>query len=235
MSFRVIQSFAAAAVMALASSSFAVVPWATPSGSNSQISYSGGQSDNGLFGEPTVNGSQFLFFPSNFKASSANGVAAQTTDRLQFKLTAKPGQTFTQIVIKELGDFSINGTGNVNAFGTLYVTKLTNPGFGTVVTDPETASYYSASIPTTPSNVTGVKNGTWNTNFVANLPAGTTEVMIVLNNVLSATSGANSTSFIEKKVVGPEVMIDVVLPEPASIGMILVGGAGMLLRRKRPA
>ena len=217
-----------------ASMSSAGVAWTNPSGTNSSVSWSMGQSDNGLFGSPVVSGGSFQFFPSNFKAASQNGAADQTSDRLSFRLAAAPGQTLQQIVITELGDFSINGIGNVNAFGTLYVTKLDNPGFGLVVADPLLVSYKDANgNPVAPVNlVPAVTNGNWNGTFTANLPVGTTEVMIVLNNILSTTTGPNSTALIQKKVVGSEVQIDVVLPEPASMSLIALGAGGFLLKRR---
>ena len=49
------------------SASAATVPWSQPSGSTASFDYSNGQSDNGLFGSPTVAGTTFIFTPSNFK------------------------------------------------------------------------------------------------------------------------------------------------------------------------
>lgn len=225
------------------STTFAAVPWTTPSGSTPLMSYSGGQSDGGLFGDPVVSGSTFLFFPSNFKATSSNGVAQTTSDRMSVVVNAPAGKTIQKVTITELGDWAITGGGSVKASGALYITKLNSPGFGTVSKDQLHTNYYDSSnvlVLPNPSTL-GTSSGDWDGKFEITLPAGTTSVQVVLNNILQATSTANGTSFIEKKVLGgpdngdPQFKIDVVVPEPTSAGMMVLGGAAVLLRRRRKA
>src|SRR5947207_1808607 len=105
----------------------APIPWTTPSGSTPDFDYSGGQSDNGLFGDPVINGSQFLFFPHNFIATSSNGVAVTTSDRLEFTIVMHANKKVNGISVSELGDYSILGTGTVSAAGELLLTNLNSP------------------------------------------------------------------------------------------------------------
>jgi hypothetical protein len=229
--------------LALASSCVFAAPvsWTNASGSNSVISWSNGQSDKGLFGDPTVNGSTFLFFPSNFEAEASNGSAKTTSDRLSFKLTAAEGKEIQKVTIKELGDWSILGGGAVKAFGTLYITRLNSPGFGTVWTDTLDVIYNdieNSTVINSPARPNGEGSGTWDGTFTIDLPAGVTSVQVVLNNVLQASSTAGGSAFIQKKFLGdpgngdPQFQIDVVIPEPTTLGLLFVGAAGLLRRRR---
>lgn len=233
-----IGAFALAGTWVLA----APVPWTSPSGSNSEISWSNGQSDKGLFGDPIVSGTTFLFFPSSFEATASNGSAQTTSDRLSFKVTAAPGKEISSITIKEVGDWSIEGGGSVKASGALYVTKLNSPGIGSLWTDTLDVVYQDLDNSTTytsPARPTSPGGGTWEGIYTINLPSGVTSIQIVLNNILQATSTAGGTAFIQKKVVGgpgeDDPQIEVVIPEPASLGLLLFGAAGLLRRRRYEA
>src|SRR3954470_21204463 len=101
---------AVAGVLGLAGAADAFVNWVPSSGAGSFFTYSGGGSDNGLFGNPTiVGGNTFKFFPPNFTADSNNGVSQSVNDRLEVTLLANPGQRFTLIRITEIGDWAITG------------------------------------------------------------------------------------------------------------------------------
>ncbi len=222
----------------------APVAWSNTNGSNSSISWSNGQSDKGLFGNPTVDGNSFLFFPSNFEATASNGTAQTTSDRLSFKLTAAEGKEIQQINIREYGDWSIIGNGGVKAVGALYITRLNSPGFGTVWSETLNVVYddlENATIIQSPSRPKVEGSGTWDGNFSIDLPDGVTSVQVVLNNILQATSGTGGSAFIQKKGVGDpadgdaQFLIEAVVPEPASISLLVLGGGALLLRRRRNA
>ena len=65
------------------------------------------------------------------------------------------------------------------------------------------------------------------------IPAGWTNIQIVLNNELHANSDPGTSAFIEKKVVTPGVEIDFILPEPGSLGIVGLASSLLLARRKR--
>jgi len=202
----------------------APVPWSTPNGSTTDFDWVNGFSDNGLFGDPTVIGSTFVFTPNSFKATSLNGVAASVSDRLQFDLIIKNSKVLTNFTVNEIGDFQITGTGQVQAGGLLLLTNL------------NTGVPLASSLTTTPgSPMVGPTAGALQWSGFASvtpLPAnGWTKVRVVLNNILDAASGPNSTATIEKKFASGAIEITFIIPEPASLS--LVGLAGMLLIRRR--
>lgn len=218
------------AVLGLAAfANAAPVPWSNPSGSVPGVfSWSNGQSDNGLFGSPVVAGNSFTFFPSNFRAIGSNGGAQTTTDRLSFTLEIAPGNVlFEGLTVNEFGDYSITNGGQVSADAFLFVTNLNAP-----VNPPGNPLTGSASFDNNqlPS---GNASGNWSLQIVRNLPPspnGWTRIQVVLNNTLQAVGGANGTASIEKKVGG--ITITVLVPEPATAGVV-ASGLGMLLVRRR--
>ncbi|HEY0010179.1 MAG TPA: PEP-CTERM sorting domain-containing protein [Tepidisphaeraceae bacterium] len=237
-----IGALGALSAFALTSSVWAApVMWSMPSGSNSQLSYSGGQSDKGLFGDPVVNGASFLFFPSNFEATASNGSAQTTSDRLAFRVDAPQGKEIKSVNIRELGNWSIIGGGQVKSYGTLYLTKLNTPNAGTVFSDNLDVVYEDLENNisyTSPDRPRSEGEGRWTGDFSINLPAGIRSVQVVLNNVLQVTSTAGGSAFIQKTEVGqpasgaPQFEISVVVPEPASLGLLGLTGLALLRRRR---
>ncbi len=200
----------------LAGPAMAFVPWDNPSGSTADFFWLNGGSDNGLFGSPTVTGNSFIFFPQAFNASSTNGVADQTNDRLQFELIAKPGFVFNGIAITEIGDYTISGVGSVSVTAGLFVTDLN----GFRVAD----DHFSQTFNSGAANWSGTPSVD-----LSIMPPDWVHVMVVLDNVLAATSQANSTSFIEKKVTGGVI---ITIPSPASASMLILGGLAFGRRRR---
>lgn len=216
-----------AAILGLAATVNAVpIPWSNPNGTvPGQFSWSGGASDNGLFGSPIVAGNSFTFFPSNFKALGQNGTAQTTSDRLSFTLDVAPGFQFDQIRVTELGDWAITNGGQVSADTFLFVTNLDIPVNPPV--NPQTGSdSFAAALPAPNSN-----QGQWTTQVIKNLPNGWTRVQVVLNNILQASAPAAGTAFIEKKVGGITVTIEV--PEPGMISVAMLGMGALLVRRRK--
>lgn len=205
----------------------APIPWSNPSGVVPGVfSWSNGESDNGLFGSPTVTGNTFTFFPSNFRATGSNGGAQTTTDRLSFILDVAPGQFFDTIRVQEFGDYAITNGGTVTAEAFLFITNLNNPlGPGS----PNNSQM--STNPAFPLATAGSASGLWDGSVTASLlPNGWTRVRVILNNTLQAVGGANGTATIEKKLGGITITVDV--PEPATAG-IIASGLGMLMIRRR--
>lgn len=211
----------AGAAMALSGSAFAFVPWSNPNGTASYFNWSGGGSDTGLFGSPMlVGGDTFVFFPSNFRAESVNGVAGAAYDRLEFQVDAHAGFTFSDIRITEFGDYGVIGTGSVSAGGTLFVTNLNT---SQVVTD---------NLVTNPASPITSGIGNWTGSALASVGnQGATSLRIVLNNNLIAITDGQSIAWIEKKVFGSAVGIQIV-PSAGTMSLALAGLA-MGTRRRR--
>ncbi len=211
-----------AAIAAFAGSAQAFVPWSNPTGTAGFFDWSGGGSDFGLFGSPVVvGGDTFVFFPSAFRAESVGGGSTITYDRLEFEVTAHANFSFSDIRITEYGDYGIVGSGSVEAGGTLFVTDLSGGG-GTLtdnlVTSP--ASPITSGIGNW-SGTAGVDSSAW----------GSTRMRVVMNNNLVAISIGNSVVWIEKKVSGSAVSVQIV-PTPGSLALLGLGGLAAVRRRR---
>jgi uncharacterized protein (TIGR03382 family) len=110
-------------MLALTPAAHAIVNWSNPTGSTPLFSWAGGYSNNGLFGNPTVNGAgdSFIFTPTTFTAT--NPGAPTATDTLQVTITVQPGQTINDVIISEVG--SRSSTNRTTIQGTLRVKDLT--------------------------------------------------------------------------------------------------------------
>jgi len=226
MAFSVSTVAAAGLTLAMAGAAHGFVLWATPNGSGSFFTYSGGGSDNGFFGNPTLagGGTQFLFFPPAFQATSSNGTAGQMNDRMEVHLISNAGFRFTQISVQEFGDWTITGIGTVQAQGTMFLTdNLTGP--------PPAINPLQMS-PTMPISTQG--SGQWSGTAVRNLLLtghDWTDLTFVLTNNLQATTGAGGASQIRKTVVGGPAVIITILPTPGALA--LLGFSGLVLARRR--
>ena len=193
----------------------AFVFWNNANGSGDFFDWSGGGSDNGMFGDPQlVDGATLLFFPEAWRAESADGVPDSANDRMQVNLSAHPGAAFTSILIHEAGDYGILGDGAVSASGAAFAVN--------------TNSYVVESniLVTDPAMPIEMGDGSWEAETVIELD-NWTDFTLVFDNNLLAISGAGSISFIDKKVVAITFT-----PEPGSLLMLATGGL-MLIRRRR--
>ncbi|MGN6725089.1 MAG: PEP-CTERM sorting domain-containing protein [Tepidisphaeraceae bacterium] len=240
-SWKLLGGISALALACLAPVASAAVAWSNPSGNNGVVTYSNGQSDNGYFGDPTVNGASFIFTPSNFYASASNGSAQTTSDRLSFKLAASNGQDISSFSIRMFGDFSILGLGaQVQEAGALFVTSLSGSTLGQTYSTPEHVTYtFNGPGTLSPNgNPINTSNGLFDGTLMLQFPTGVKSVQIVMNDILQAASTAGSTAYIQKKGVsdpttgGPQIVIGAVVPEPASLSLLLLGGMGFLRRRR---
>ena len=216
----------------------APIPWSMPSGNTTDFSFDNGNTDNQLFvpagQSPTVTSTGLLFFPSGFKAQSANGTASIVSDTLRFQIHVHPGKQLAGFTVNEFGDYSIFGAGlntGVHAFGSVFLINLDNGDVrsDTLHTTPVTLS--STGVPTG----SGTWTGTENIPKVL-IPNGWKNIQVVLNNELQANSDPGTSSVIEKKFVSttPGIDIEVIVPEPGTISLMLVAG-GLLISRRRAA
>ena len=218
------------AVAAVAAIGFAAAadaaPWSNPSGSTANFSYSGGLSDNGLFGDPIVTDDGFTFTPANFIATSVGGTPAAVSDRTKVVITANPGEEIDKIVLRELGDYSILGMGGIQVGGALFVSYDGGPLAG-IAAETE----FDPDMPVINNDPNAGLSGVFEGMAMIDVPEGVSEVVVVFNNSLLAVSSESGASTVQKKTAGAGVEIDVIVPEPTSLA--LLGLAGPLLMRRR--
>lgn len=198
-----------------------------------------------LFGNPTVIGNALIFSPVNFGATSTGGGMDFVDGTLATTLVAKPGNSITNIVFNEAGDYTLIGTGTaattavVTANLFVRIVEVNNAPLAMPIQQnfslsfsPSGGSYDLVNDPGNGITWTGNINVNVNAILAAQSPAITgaaTKVLISLDNSLTATSQSGSISFIKKKT-GDGVVI-LVFPEPATLG--LVGGAAVTMLRRR--
>jgi len=204
-------------IFALTSISTATVMWTDPNGSAGLFDWANGGSDTGLFGDPTIVGNTLTFAPSNFKAEAANGEMVEVWDTLHFDIIVHPGSVITGIIIEELGDYSILGSGMVDVFSTVTVTNLDDPNV-----------IYTNELTVNPLMPVDIGDGIWTAiGGIDNIEV--THIRVSLENGLLALADYGSIAMIEKKVVGDSIAITII-PEPATI--VILGLGGFLLRKR---
>jgi hypothetical protein len=203
----------------------ALIYWTNSSGSATLFDWSNGGSDKGLFGDPClVGGDTLMFFPSNFRAESVNGVAAIKSDRLTVELIAHENYQIKGIRLTEYGDYGILTEGKVSVSGTMFLANL------------DAYAVRWGNFTSNPVSPISSGQGSWTAAVEVN-DINWSRVKLVLNNNLMAVSSAGSESFIEKKVFGSAVAIELITegpetPEPATIAVLSFGGLLLRLRRK---
>lgn len=202
----------------------AAIPWSNPSGVLPGVfSWTNGQTENGLYGSPTVSANTFAFIPNNFRAIGSNGGSQNVTDRITFDLDVAPGLIVESIDVREFGDYAITGGGTVSSTADLgVVNRDLGPG------SLQTASVIST--PAFPLSTVSNDSGLFTSAVSRALPFGWTRVTITLDGAVSATGAASGTAAIEKKLSG--LLVTVNVPEPGAIALGLAGVGALLLRRR---
>jgi len=202
----------------------AIVLWSISKGSASFFDWANGQSDNGLYGDPTlVGGDTLVFFPTGFRAESFNGVTSKVSDRLQFELVAHAGFSFDNILISEFGDYGVFGEGTVRNTGQLFVQNL------------DSSTTLSDTLSTDPASPITSGQGTFTAEAQVYIDqADWAHIRITLENNLLAMTSPGSAAFIEKKTIGDAIAIQII-PEPATISLISFGSMLFLVKKRKKA
>jgi hypothetical protein len=178
--------------------------------------------------DPTdlVRSSILLFKPDNFASFAENGEADTTAGKLGMDIeTSGEGWFLNQVIVSEFGDFGMTGAGNASAniFGML---ALVDDETGNVLVeglDVQPDPPYSL-----PSDTDGLFEATVTVDVSA---LELTKAEFVFNNVLQTTAAENTASFIQKKLI--RTTVTTIIPEPATMALLGVGGVLALIRRRR--
>ncbi len=230
----IITRLALVAGVALASGASAQVPWGggMDHGTGTFFDWANGHNSNtNLFGTPTIVGSSFYFFPSNFVARSDNGAAPlgftdHATDTLEVDLIAHGSFKIDGIAVSESGDYSITGNNAMaDLTGTLQVSDASHGplapnslGYNPVF--PATSGFNT---PWSGSVMTDL------TTFEFGVPFD--HIHISITNNLVAFSVPGSSAIVRKTIVGGAMSINV-LPEPGVLGLVVMAGLAAARRRR---
>lgn len=195
-----------------------------------------------LFGEAMVIGNNIFFQPTDFLAESLNGEGTVTANEtLTVNVKVKPessGFKLTEFLLAEQGDYKLSGAGSeVDVSGLFKATSQTKLcGLILPCTDQE---IFTAG----PLTVSGGVLTEWDVMADINLAdtsgwVSDTEVNLTLENLLTATTVSDpSQAFVQKKLGGIGVIINPVVPVPASVWLFgsALGFLGWLRRRPQAA
>jgi hypothetical protein len=224
-----------AALLGMAGTASAQIPWSQPNGSGTFFSYANGQNQTGLFGNPTLVGDTFFFTPFAFVANATNGATVAVTDTFEVDIFVAPGFKFDAIQVAEYGDYALTSTGqpvgisSVDADGILRVDEI--GGTGRFDVQP-------LAFPALPVASASPTSGLWQGDGASNLTAleggvPFTQIHLkVTNDLIAISGGAGQVAEIRKTVFGGMLAVTIV-PAPGTLG--LLGAAGFLAARRRRA
>jgi hypothetical protein len=220
-----------ALVFALPSAAQGSIPWSGlggacgPSGTASWFDWTNGHnSDTNLFESPTlVGGNAFRFFPTAFRADANNGSSSGwVNDMAQWDAEAHDGYQFSEIRITERGDWGIGGShpDNLGKVQT-YVAVDDNDILWPSVLGNDLRQWTAAG------------GAPWSMSIVLDLSMyNLTNIHVqVENNLLAISGGQGNSVFVHKKMTASAVDVEII-PEPATLAMLLAGGL-LAIRRRR--
>ncbi|MDB5325968.1 MAG: hypothetical protein JWM57_1537 [Phycisphaerales bacterium] len=232
-----VRTIAAIALMSaplISTTALAATSWSQPAGSSTTINYSGGQNQNGLFGDPNVSSNTFLFTPSGFSAQDNQ----TTTDVASTLISAKSGYNLSSFSAGLVGDYSVLDNSQPPSFKTnaIFLSGASVSAVGSLtLTNTVTHAVLTQSF-----NFGGFTNedGVFNDTVHINLPAGWKSAQVDLSAGLTATASDGSTAFIQLKnaSIGADTAQVAAVPLPPALlaaipGALVAFGAARRMRR----
>jgi hypothetical protein len=215
----VIRSCSIVAVIACSATvSFAAQSWTQPAGMSDNITYSNGQTQNGLLegGTPTVGPDAFVFTPNGFVASESGNTSV--SDLLSVTINAKAGKQIDRISTDLGGDYSfLDGSGNG-----AYSLKITNLDTNAMLTDAQLFSAFTGD------------QGTFSGIAAIDLPDMWRNVLVELSANVGVTTQQAGAAAVELKVASLSINTEVAavpLP-PAALAAIPGIAVAYFARRK---
>lgn len=174
-----------------------------------------------LFGPPIFTGDGLVFNPVAFVANAPP--ADTTSSLLTFMIDVPDGMTIHNLVITEVGDYSLLGQLAAAQIATSVILSSDPAGTNIIATK----SFGELFV--VPAGQIG-KFDIFTTSATIPLGAsGSNDIWLKMDNTLQAIAPDGSAAFIQKKIVS--IKIDLV-PEPSGIALIALGSVGLLRRRR---
>lgn len=174
-----------------------------------------------LFGPPTFTGSGLVFNPLEFAASAPP--ADTTSGLLTFMIDVPDGMTAHNLIITEMGDYSLLGPSAVAQIAASVILCSDPAGTNIIATKS-----FGELFVVPPGQIGRFDVFTVGAAIPLG-PAGANDIWLKMDNTLQAVAPDNSTAFIQKKIVSIQVTF---VPEPAGITLLALGSV-VLLRRTR--
>jgi len=204
-----------------------------------------------LYGAPIASADTLDFNPVGYVSNSGGGTFDATIGVLTFDIHAKDGFAISSIHLMEDGDYTLAGTGtastNVSVNASVFIDVMEVDGVG--ITPVE----FSGNMVFTPKTTYSLPGDAgvlviWTGNLILDInqlltdnevdfDLGATMVRVELDNALLSFSEASTIANIQKKdfevivATGPDP--GPVIPEPATMAVVLALGGAAAVRRRR--
>ncbi len=183
-----------------------------------------------LYGTPNISGNT-LGFPTVSqqafiaKADGTTGFSQTRIGTLDFTLSSNSNAPLATLYINEGGDYSfLGGAGKTGAVAASLTVNLYAVAGGSNIGDELATFVQFFSGP-------ALDAGNWSLELTVDLlPFNVTEVFVVINNNLQATTESPATAFIQKKNF---TVSTTAVPEPASLALLGLGSLVILAGRGR--
>jgi hypothetical protein len=186
------------------------------------VSESSSTDSQALFGDPSCSGNTLCFLPGDFTSSASNGSSDETIGVLTMTINAKGDQEIRGVRILEYGTANISGT----------TTAATYAGFDNDLQVVVNGSSYGDSAAQTFYSSVSMWDGSTIIDLYGMDVRGVTSVSVTFTSGLETASEDGTTAHIQGSLLEEEIQVGVIIPEPATMGLLTVGGVLALARRR---